>query len=114
MHIICVCPSYSYLVTDINEMQALVIVEHEGDFYNLYLSDESGIYYSLSLRDIVIETTPNLQVDLELVGHAHTMYSVRLYCLFFGLTGKELLTILCSVCVQSNLRDNKTNKAQQA
>ena len=58
----------SYLVSHIDDMQAMVIVEHEGDFYNLYLSDESGLYFSLSLRDIVIETVNNrYQIDLELV-----------------------------------------------
>ena len=55
-------------MSHIDDMQAMVIVEHEGDFYNLYLSDESGLYFSLSLRDIVIETVNNhLQIDLELV-----------------------------------------------
>ena len=54
----------SYLVTHINDMQALVIVDHEGGFFNLYLSDESGVYYSLSLRDLVID---RYGIDLELV-----------------------------------------------
>ena len=78
-------------------MQALVIVEHEGDFYNLYLSDESGIFYSLSLRDIVIETRPNLQIDLELVGHVHRrdirrthLQCMHLQCAYIkGKNGKE-------------------------
>ena len=54
-------------MTHIDEMQALVIVEHEGGFYNLYLSDESGVYFSLSLRDIVVEDFYTLRIDLELV-----------------------------------------------
>lgn len=54
----------NYIVSHIEERQALVIVEHEGDFYNLYLSDETGVYYSLSLRDIVI----NNAIDLERVS----------------------------------------------
>ena len=53
----------NYFVAHIEERQALVIVEHDGGFYNLYLSDESGVYYSLSLRDIVIINA----VDLEMV-----------------------------------------------
>ena len=52
-------------------MQALVIVEHnvkgKGRFYNLYLSEETGVYFSLSLRDIVIENDRNIHIDLELV-----------------------------------------------
>ena len=62
---------YSYLVSHINDMQALVIVEHnvkdKGRFYNLYLSEETGVYFSLSLRDIVIENDRNVHIDLELV-----------------------------------------------
>ena len=49
----------------INELQALVIIQHNGGFYNLYLSDLSGVYFSLSLRDIVVEGRNT--VDLELV-----------------------------------------------
>ncbi|CAI8046683.1 VPS10 domain-containing receptor SorCS1, partial [Geodia barretti] len=55
----------NYLVIRINDVQALVIVEHAGGFYNLYLSDESGVYYSLSLRDLVIDSDYN--IDLELI-----------------------------------------------
>ena len=54
-----------YIVTHIDEMQALVIIEHNGGFYNLYLSDQEGVYFSLSLRDIVVEGVST--VDLELV-----------------------------------------------
>ena len=50
-------------MSHIQEKQALVIVKHEGGFYNLYLSEETGVYYSLSLRDIVVEEA----VDLEMV-----------------------------------------------
>jgi hypothetical protein len=58
-----------YLVSHIDDMQALVIVEHAGGFYNLYLSDESGLYFSLSLTDIVIETLyGRWQIDLELIN----------------------------------------------
>ena len=65
-HVASVPPSLSsYLVTHINDVQALVIVEHAGGYYNLYLSDESGVYYSLSLRDLVIDSDYN--IDLELV-----------------------------------------------
>ena len=55
-----------YLVTHINELQALVIVQHNEGFYNLYLSDQSGVYFSLSLRDIAVVGINT--VDLELVS----------------------------------------------
>ena len=58
----------NYLVGDIDELVAMVIVQHEGGFYNLYLSDTTGVYFSLSLRDIVVER--NSVIDLEIVrGH---------------------------------------------
>lgn len=41
-----------------------MIIEHEGNFYNLYLSDKTGVYYSLSLRDLVVD----FGVDLEKVS----------------------------------------------
>lgn len=53
----------NYLVSDIDELQAMVVIEHVGGFYNLYLSDTTGIDFSLSLRDIVVENA----VDLEVV-----------------------------------------------
>ncbi|CAI7997763.1 VPS10 domain-containing receptor SorCS2 [Geodia barretti] len=42
----------------------MVIIQHEGGFYNLYLSDSTGMDYSLSLRDIVVVRGI---VDLELI-----------------------------------------------
>lgn len=56
----------NYIVSHINELQALVIIGHEGNFYNLYLSDQEGVYYSLALRDLVVERGRGL--DLELVS----------------------------------------------
>ena len=44
----------------------MVIIEHEGGFYNMYLSDSAGVDYSLSLRDIVVEQGNVL--DLEVVS----------------------------------------------
>ena len=65
-------------MSHIDDMQALVIVEHAGGFYNLYLSDESGLYFSLCLTDIVIETLySRWQIDLELVRYHTYIYSER-------------------------------------
>jgi hypothetical protein len=55
-------------VTHINELQALVIVQHTSGRYNLYLSDITGVFFSLSLADIVISRQG---IDLELVSVAH-------------------------------------------
>jgi len=46
--------------------QALVIVEHSQQ-YNLYLSDETGVYYSLSLDNVVIDDDSGA-IDVELVS----------------------------------------------
>ena len=43
-----------YYVAHINSLQALVIVEHTVGQFNLYLSDITGVYFSLSLPDIVL------------------------------------------------------------
>ena len=56
----------SYYVTHINELQALVIVEHASGKYNLYLSDITGEYFSLSLEDLVVVNRRT--IDLEVVS----------------------------------------------
>ena len=53
-------------MTHINELQALVIVEHASGKYNLYLSDITGEYFSLSLEDLVV--TNHRTIDLEVVS----------------------------------------------
>ena len=68
----------------------MVIVEHVGAFYNLYLSDETGVYYSLSLRDIVVKNA----IDLEVVSacvHLRTMYTC--------MSVLEHMYCVCMVCV---------------
>ena len=54
-----------YIVAHINELQALVIVEHTSGQYNLYLSDITGVYFALSLANIVVT---GRGIDLELVS----------------------------------------------
>lgn len=53
-------------MSHIDEQQAMVIVEHSSGQFNLYLSDLKGVYFSLSLPDIVLEE--NSGIDLELVS----------------------------------------------
>jgi hypothetical protein len=59
----------NYLVNNIDELLALVVIEHEGGFYNLYLSDTTGMDYTLSLRDLVVErgNSGGYQLDLEII-----------------------------------------------
>ena len=64
----------SYTVSHIEERQALVIVEHEGGFYNLYLSEETGIYFSLSLRDLVVDYGIDLERVSGFIDHSYTVY----------------------------------------
>ena len=74
-------------MSHIDDMQALVIVDHAAGFYNLYLSDESGLYFSLSLTDIVIETLYNRwQIDLELVRYAPYLHIFRKEALHLDVT----------------------------
>ena len=62
-------------MSHINELQALVIVEHANGQYNLYLSDITGIYFALSLEDLVVTQRG---IDLELVS----MHKANLSCTF--------------------------------
>ncbi len=57
-------PHERYLVSHINSLQAMVIVGHTTTQHNLYLSDATGVFYVLSLSDIVIEG--NI-LDLEVI-----------------------------------------------
>lgn len=46
--------------------QAIVIIEH-AQRYSLYMSDETGVYYSLSLDNIVVDGDSGA-IDLLLVS----------------------------------------------
>ena len=48
-----------------------MIVEHASSLYNLYLSDITGVYFSLSLPDIVLE--PAVGLDLEQVDRFESL-----------------------------------------
>lgn len=60
------CDLQNYIVSHIDRLQAMVIVEHTTGQFNLYLSDATGVYFSLSLPDIVVEQDSG--IDLELVS----------------------------------------------
>ena len=47
--------------------QVLFIIEHDSH-YSLYLSDETGIYFTLSLEDIVVDDSKSA-VDLQIVSY---------------------------------------------
>ena len=57
----------NYWVDHLNTLQAVVLVQHVSGQFNLYLSDTTGVDYSLSLRDIVVDLSNN-NIDVELVG----------------------------------------------
>ena len=56
----------NYYVGSYRSAQALVIVRHTSGLDNLYLSDESGTYYSLSLDRLVLDEQSG--IDLELIS----------------------------------------------
>ena len=73
----------AYLVDSIKSVQALVIVQHDSGQFNLYMSEEMGVLYTLALPDIVVDTSGgNYIVDLELVCiHVHVyLYVVYYLC----------------------------------
>ena len=44
--------------------QAFVVVRHTSGVDNLYFSDETGTFYSLSLDNIVLDVNSGLDLDL--------------------------------------------------
>ena len=65
-HYTCIGTLQRYFVASHRSSQALVIIEHENT-YNLYLSDETGVYYSLSLENLAVKATSS--VDLIVVSN---------------------------------------------
>ena len=61
--------------------QAFVVVRHTSRIDNLYFSDETGTYYSLSLDNIVLDEQNGL--DLDLVS--------LIYCLLLRITRTNAL-----------------------
>jgi len=49
--------------------QAIVIVRHTSGVDNVYLSDETGVYYFLSLHNIVLDGN---QLDFSIVSYVFT------------------------------------------
>ena len=47
--------------------QAIFIIDHHTH-YSLYLSDETGVYFTLSLEDIVVDNSKSA-VDLQIVSY---------------------------------------------
>jgi len=47
--------------------QAIVVVKHSSGLDNVYLSDDSGTYYTLSLDNVVLD--PDQGLDFELVSN---------------------------------------------
>ena len=74
---VCICVYKFYLLQGyiggtFRGSQSLLIIEHDFHF-SLYLSDETGTYYSLSLEDIVVQyynpVTGRIAIDLEIVSN---------------------------------------------
>ena len=57
----------NYYVGSYRSAQAIVVVEHSSGLNNVYLSDDSGIYYTLSLDNVVLD--PDQGLDFELVSN---------------------------------------------
>ena len=68
---------YSYYVGSYRSAQALVLVRHSSGVDNLYLSDETGTYYSLSLDNIVLDVQNG--VDLELINSMNGTFIANQY-----------------------------------
>lgn len=67
------CQDLHVISTDENRVVAAVQEWNQNDTYNLYVSDTSGIYYTLALEDVVSSIGPegNVMVDLYEVRAHH-------------------------------------------
>ena len=80
----------SYYVGSYRSAQALVIVRHTSGVDNLYLSDETGTYYSLSLDTIVLDEQQGL--DLELIESMNGTFIANQHV--GGSTGGMIRTVI--------------------
>ena len=80
----------SYYVGSYRSAQALVIVRHTSGVDNLYLSDETGTYYSLSLDTIVLDGQQGL--DLELIESMNGTFIANQY--IGDSTGSTIRTVI--------------------
>lgn len=67
------CQDLHVISTDENRVVAAVQEWNQNDTYNLYVSDTSGVYYTLALEDVVSSIGPegNVMVDLYEVRKHH-------------------------------------------
>ena len=54
-----------YFVTSHRSSQSLIVIQHYSH-YSLYLSEETGTYYTLSLVDIAVSN--EYEIDLAIVS----------------------------------------------
>ena len=74
----------TYLVASIRSLQALVVIRHTDNIYNLYMSEEQGVLYYQALSDIQVDhpSGGGYFIDLELVSsslHFYLLTNVLLY-----------------------------------
>ena len=58
----------NYLVDSVKSLQALVVLQHDNNQYNLYMSEEMGVNYYLALADVTVLVSNGGQlfaIDLE-------------------------------------------------
>ena len=61
----------NYFVDSVKSLQALVIVQHDNNQYNLYMSEEMGVNYYLALADVAVAVSNAgqlLAIDLQPVS----------------------------------------------
>jgi len=68
-----------YQVVDASENEMMVVVKHSTGYYNLYVSDQTGVKYSLSLENILANKTiiwkkPTTLVDIHKVRSLNGTY----------------------------------------
>lgn len=70
--------AHTFTITDTNEDQVFLFLENQGEhspFGNLYISDEDGRYFSLSLKNVI----KGQSIDFERVGSLDGTYVANVY-----------------------------------
>ena len=70
-YFITACILQFYFVTSHRSSQVMFLIDHNSH-YSIYLSDETGIYFTLSLEDLVVDDSIHA-IDLQVVSYINIM-----------------------------------------
>ena len=75
-YLINACILQFYFVTSHRSSQVMFMIDHDSH-YSIYLSDETGIYFTLSLEDLVVDDSRRT-IDLQIVSCINIVINVHI------------------------------------